>query len=198
MRYDSEHKSRTRQRILDEAAAAIRAEGPDRVGVAGVMKRAGLTHGGFYAHFASREEMVAEAIAAMFDGPYSHFERKIEGLAPDEGLAAYIDFYLSTRHRDARERGCPLPALSGDVARMPEAARLRFAEGAQGLRRAIAALLDRMGREESEALASSVIAEMVGAMSLARASSDPAQSDAILSASRNALKLRLGLIPGNP
>jgi TetR/AcrR family transcriptional repressor of nem operon len=198
MRYDSEHKQKTRQRILDEASSVIRAEGPQRVAVAGVMKRAGLTHGGFYAHFASREEMVAEAIGEMFSGPYSHFERRTEGLPPAEGLAAYIDFYLSPRHRDARDRGCPLPALSGDVARMPEAARARFAEGAEGLRRALAGLLEAMGQEDAGALAGSAIAELVGAMSLARAAADGDVSDAILRNSREALKRRLGLHGGNP
>jgi TetR/AcrR family transcriptional repressor of nem operon len=198
MRYDGEHKGKTRQRILDEAAIAIRAEGPSRVGVAGVMKKAGLTHGGFYAHFASKEEMVAEAIGEMFSGPYSRFEKQTAGLAPAEGLASYIDFYLSPRHRDARDRGCPLPALSGDVARMPEAARTRFAEGAEGLRRAIAGLLAATGREDAEALAGSAIAELVGAMSLARAEADGERSDAILRTSRESLKRRLGVLGGNP
>ncbi|MDB5671371.1 MAG: TetR family transcriptional regulator [Alphaproteobacteria bacterium] len=198
MRYDSEHKQKTRQRILDEAASAIRAEGPHRVGVAGVMKKAGLTHGGFYAHFASKEEMVAEAIGAMFEGPYSRFEKQVAGLAPAEGLAAYVDFYLSPRHRDARDRGCPLPALAGDLARMEPEARERFAAGAEGLRRAVAGLLHAMGREDSDALASSAIAEMVGAMSLARAVADGERSDAILRTSREALKRRLGLDQGNP
>jgi TetR/AcrR family transcriptional repressor of nem operon len=193
MRYDSEHKSRTRERILDEAASAIRAEGPHRVGVAAVMKKAGLTHGGFYAHFASKEELVAEAIAAMFAGPYSHLLQQIEGKSPEDGLAAYIDFYLSPRHRDARDRGCPLPALSGDVARMAEPARRRFAEGAAGLRQEVAKLLGALGREDAEALASSTVAELVGAILLARAEADRQTSDAILAASREALKRRLGL-----
>jgi TetR/AcrR family transcriptional repressor of nem operon len=193
MRYDSEHKERTRERILDEAAAAIRADGPHRIGVAGVMKKAGLTHGGFYAHFGSKDELVAEAIARMFGGPYSHFQARTEGLAPAEGLASYVDFYLSSRHRDAPERGCPLPALSGDLARMPPAARERFAEGAEGLRRSVAGLLAAMGRDDADALAASAIAEMVGAMALARAVGDRARSDEILRASRTALKERLGL-----
>jgi TetR/AcrR family transcriptional repressor of nem operon len=168
------------------------------VGVAGVMKKAGLTHGGFYAHFASKEELVAEAIAAMFAGPYSHFEQRTEGLEPSEGLAAYVDFYLSPRHRDARDRGCPLPALSGDLARMGPAARERFAAGAEGLRRAVAGLLTAMGKADPEPLAASAIAEMVGAMSLARAVGDSARSDEILRASRDALKRRLGVDQGNP
>ena len=196
MRYDNEHKDRTRERILDQAAAAIRADGPDRIAVAGVMKKAGLTHGGFYAHFDSKDALVAEAIGHMFGPLHSRFQAATGGLPPAEGLAAYVDFYLSPRHRDARDQGCPLPALSGDLARMPAEARARFADGAQRLRKAVAGLLDAMGKDDADALAASAIAEMVGAIALARADGDGARSDSILRASRGALKRRLGL-PGD-
>ena len=73
MRYDTDHKARTRERILDEAASAIRAAGPQGVSVGGLMKKAGLTHGGFYAHFGSKDDLVAEAIGHMFGGPYANF-----------------------------------------------------------------------------------------------------------------------------
>jgi TetR/AcrR family transcriptional repressor of nem operon len=193
MRYDSEHKQRTRERLLDEAAAAIRAEGPERVGVAALMKKLGLTHGGFYAHFESKDALVAEAIARMFAGPYARFQAVTQGVAPADGLAAYVDFYLSMRHRDARDRGCPLPALSGDLPRMAGAARERFAEGAETLRRSVASLLEAMGTAEADMLAASVIAEMVGALSLARAIPDRFRAEEILAASRSAIKARLGL-----
>lgn len=193
MRYDNEHKARTRERILNEAAKAIRASGPEGVSVGGLMKKAGLTHGGFYAHFGSKDELVAEAIRQMFGGPYGNFAALTDGKPPAEALSAYVDFYLSARHRDARDRGCPLPALSGDVARMPAAARARFGEGAERLRKAIAGLLEAMGRDDGETLAASAIAEMVGAIALARATDDPVRSDAILAATRSTLRNRLGL-----
>ena len=193
MRYDKEHKARTRERILNEAAKAIRASGPEGVSVGGLMKKAGLTHGGFYAHFGSKDELVAEAIRQMFGGPYGNFAALTDGKPPAEALSAYVDFYLSPRHRDARDRGCPLPALSGDVARMPAAARARFGEGAERLRKAIAGLLEAMGRDDGETLAASAIAEMVGAIALARATDDPVRSDAMLAATRSTLRNRLGL-----
>jgi len=193
MRYDTDHKARTRERILDEAASAIRAAGPQGVSVGGVMKKAGLTHGGFYAHFGSKDELVAEAIRQMFGGPYGNFAALTEGKPPAEALAAYVDFYLSARHRDARDRGCPLPALSGDLARMPASARARFGQGAERLRASIAGLLDAMGRDDPDVLAASAIAEMVGAIALARATDDAARSDDILAATRKALGARLGL-----
>lgn len=193
MRYDSDHKARTRERILTEAATAIRASGPEGVSVGGLMKKAGLTHGGFYAHFGSKDELIAEAIRQMFGGPYGNFAALTEGKPPTEALAAYVDFYLSARHRDARDRGCPLPALSGDVARMPASARARFGEGAERLRKSIAGLLEAMGRADADTLAASAIAEMVGAIALARATDDGGRSDDILAATRKALKERLGL-----
>jgi TetR/AcrR family transcriptional repressor of nem operon len=195
MRYDTDHKARTRERILDEAASAIRASGPQGVSVGGLMKKAGLTHGGFYAHFGSKDDLIAEAISHMFGGPYANFATLTEGKPPAEALAAYVDFYLSPRHRDARDRGCPLPSLSGDLARMPPSARARFGEGAERLRSSIAGLLEAMGRDDAEALASSAIAEMVGAIALARATDDVARSDAILAATRGALNERLGIEP---
>jgi TetR/AcrR family transcriptional repressor of nem operon len=193
MRYDIDHKARTRERILDEAANAIRAAGPQGVSVGGLMKKAGLTHGGFYAHFGSKDDLVAEAIGHMFGGPYANFAALTEGKPPAEALACYVDFYLSARHRDARDRGCPLPALSGDLARMPASARARFGEGAEQLRASIAGLLKAMGRDDSDPLAASAIAEMVGAIALARATDDAARSDGILAATRKALRARLGL-----
>jgi TetR/AcrR family transcriptional repressor of nem operon len=193
MRYDSEHKERTRARVLKEAAKAIRAEGPHRVGVAGVMAKAGLTHGGFYAHFASKDDLVVAAMSRMFDEASAKFDRLTAGKQPATALRAYIDFYLSRQHRDARDTGCPLPSLSADLPRLGNAARQQFATGVAGLTAAIGGLLSALGRSDAESLASSALAEMVGALSLARGVADPKHSDAILKSSCNGLKLRLGL-----
>src|SRR5271167_834435 len=123
MRYDADQKQRTHNQILAEAATAIRAKGPDRMVVAEVMSKAGLTHGGFYAHFASKDDLIAEAIGEMFRQAGGKFDRIAGELAPAEALATYIDFYLSAEHRDARSSGCPLPTLSADLPRLPDAAR---------------------------------------------------------------------------
>src|SRR5712672_826218 len=133
MRYDSEHKERTRQRVLSEAAAAIRTHGPDGIGVAALMSKAGLTHGGFYAHFKSKDDLVAQAISRMFEDSKAMFLRSTEGREPTEGLARFLDYYLSPRPRDEATRGCPLPRLSGELARLPIPARERFAAGAARL-----------------------------------------------------------------
>ena len=193
MRYDAEHKEKTRRTVLREAAKAIRAEGPDRVSVAQVMAAAGLTVGGFYAHFASKDEMIAEAIATMFEHGRKRMLSAFADRSTEDGLCAYVDFYLSPEHRTARAVGCPLAALSADLPRMPQMARERFAEGAESLTQGLASRLAELGRDDAEDIARSVVSEMVGALSLSRAVPDGDQAEAFLSRSRTALKRRLGV-----
>src|SRR5580692_7325516 len=133
VRYSSEHKQETRDRVLAEAAKQIRAHGPLGVGVAEIMKRAGLTHGGFYAHFKSKDALVAAAITKMFEGARTRWERATSTRNASSGLVAYIDSYLSTEHRDARESGCPIAALASDVPRLPKTCRNAYAEGTRNL-----------------------------------------------------------------
>jgi TetR/AcrR family transcriptional regulator, transcriptional repressor for nem operon len=193
MRYVAGHKDRTRARVLKEAAKAIRTDGPHRVGVAGVMAKAGLTHGGFYAHFASKDELVVAAMAQMFDEALATFERVTGGKPPALALRAYVDFYLSARHKDARDSGCPLCSLAADVPRLDPAARELFALGLSRLTAALANLLFALKGDDCEPLAISALAEMVGALSLARGVDDPRQSKMILKHSRDLLKARLGI-----
>ena len=193
MRYDAEHKQKTRERVLDEAAKAIREEGPHRVGVAGIMAKAGLTHGGFYAHFKSKDDLVTAAIGHMFDGGVMRRLARTEGLPPAEGLSGYIDFYLSTAHRDARLTGCAMAALAADLPRLNQEAQATFSAGVARVTGALAALLEGMGHPDPQATAPSVLAELVGALSLARTETDPVRSGQMLDYSKRALKQRLGL-----
>jgi len=195
MRYDASHKDETRTRVLKAAARAIRAQGPFQVGVAGVMSEAGLTHGGFYAHFASKDDLVAAGVAQMFEETRARIDRVTEGLEGADAVSAYIDFYLSALHRDSRVSGCPLPFLAADAPRLPDVARRAFADGVAGMHERMAERLAAIGRPEAEADAQSLLAEMVGALALARADPDPIRSDAILAASRAALKARFNLEP---
>jgi len=193
MRYDTEHKQKTRTKVLQAAAKAIRTDGPHRVAVAGVMADAGLTHGGFYAHFASKDELIAAAIEHMFGEARARVQHEMGGRAPAEGLAAYIDFYLSRKHRDARGSGCPMAALASDLPRLDEALREQFAAGVRRLTTTLGEKLAALGHQNVDVEAPSVVAELIGALSLARIELDPKRSDAILSASRHQLKQRLGL-----
>src|SRR5262249_21911065 len=154
--------------------------GPLGVGVAEIMKRAGLTHGGFYAHFKSKDALVAAAIAKMFEGVRARWEKST-------GLGAYIDWYLSEEHRDARATGCPIAALASDLPRLSKACRDAYAGGTRDLTRSIAGKLAELGHRGPDALAASVIAELVGALSLARVEPDAERSRAVLAASRRAL-----------
>ena len=123
MRYDTEHKARTRNAILVEAASAIRERGPEGVGVAEIMSATGLTHGGFYAHFKSKDELVACAITQMFDETRARFAKRTGDLPPADALTKYVDRYLSRAHRDQRSEGCALATLAGDLPRAgPEVA----------------------------------------------------------------------------
>jgi TetR/AcrR family transcriptional repressor of nem operon len=193
MRYDAEHKAKTRDLVLKEAARAIRRDGPHKVGVAAVMAKAGLTHGGFYAHFASKDDFVAQAVGRMFEEGRRQFSRVTEGKSGEEGVVAYIDFYLSEAHRDTRTHGCPLPFLAADAPRLGEASRARYAAGVSYLTEGLATILTSLGHDEAQAEAASALSEMVGALSLSRAEPDPERSSLILAHSRAALKRRLGL-----
>ncbi len=193
MRYEAGHKAETRRRVLTEAARDIRAKGPQGIALAGIMARAGLTHGGFYAHFPSRDALVAAAIETMFDDARARFDFSVAAASPRTTLRAYIDFYLSASHRDERERGCPLAALSGDIARFEPAARERFGAGIAALTVRLETLLHKNGIADPPTTAASLLAELVGALSLSRAIADPAQSDALLQRCRRGLYLRFDL-----
>jgi TetR/AcrR family transcriptional repressor of nem operon len=193
VRYDADHKQKTREKVLKAAARAIRADGPHRVGVAGVMRNAGLTHGGFYAHFESKDDLVAAAIGQMFEQSRARFFSEVKDHPPARALDAYVEFYLSPRHRDARSSGCPIPALAADLPRLDRAARARFAEGVAALTGAVAGRIEQLGHTEPQTLARSVVAEMVGALSLARVEPDEQKSNQMLADSREMVKKRLGI-----
>lgn len=193
MRYDAEHKQRTREKVLKAAAKAIRAKGPDRIGVAEVMADVGLTPGGFYAHFESKDDLVSAAIETMLEESRARLRHETEGRSATDGLRAYVNWYLSPAHRDARRAGCPIAALASDLPRMSSAARKHFAAGSERLVSSLATLLETIGRTEPVADARSTFAEMLGALSLARLESDEQRSDEILASSRAAITRRLGL-----
>ena len=193
MRYDANHKERTRARLLAQAAAEVRTRGVERVSVARVMSGAGLTHGGFYAHFKSKDDMVAQAITHMFDVAYATFLSETERHEPADGLARYVDRYLCESHRADRAHGCPMAALASDLPNMPEVARTRFTDGAERLVAGIAKLLKALGLKDADALAWSVLAEMTGALVLSRAVLSARRAAKILQNSRATVRARLGL-----
>jgi TetR/AcrR family transcriptional repressor of nem operon len=172
-------KEATHDRIVEAAARAIRRSGYRGTGVADIMKDAGLTHGGFYAHFASREAMLAEAADRAGAESLAMMTRIAAALPPTEALPAMMRAYLSKEHVESVETGCPVAALGSEMPRQaPEVRRAAT--------RRIKEMIDLVARQASDwgqpvaherALVN--VAAMVGALVLARAVDDPRLSDAL-------------------
>ena len=193
MRYSDSHKEETRNKVLRAAAAAVRARGPDGVSVAEIMAEAGLTHGGFYAHFPNKEALVAAAIEEAFGQSRRRFARMTEAMTSDEALAAFVDAYVSTEHRNNPQRGCPISTLTNDLPRQGPMVRAAFDAGVEGMIARLEARLPEQDPVARRSLASSLMAEMAGAVALSRAVSDEALADQVLEASRARIKARVGL-----
>lgn len=193
MRYAPNHKEETREKLLKEAARAIRRDGPHNLALSAVMAKAGLTNGGFYAHFKSRDDLLAGGVEQMFREGRARSILEQADRDALTNLTAFLDFYLSAAHRDARTFGCPLAFLNTEAPRLPKAAAKRFAEGVDGLIRLLADKMVSLGRPDATDEASSLLSELVGAVGLARAEPDAAKSDLILERSRRAIGRRLGL-----
>jgi TetR/AcrR family transcriptional regulator, transcriptional repressor for nem operon len=193
MRYEPDYKAKTRQKVLAEAAKTLRAEGMQGMGVAAVMAKAGLTHGAFYAHFESKDDLISETIKEMALAARGRFDTVTAELGPADALRAYVAFYLSPRHRDNTETSCPLPWLVGELPRLGAPSRKRYGASVAGLTELVAARLRAMRHADAEGAASSVVAELVGALALSRAVGEKAQSDAILARSRDSIFARLEL-----
>jgi TetR/AcrR family transcriptional regulator, transcriptional repressor for nem operon len=187
------HKARIRQSIVFEAARALRLGGPDAIGVAAIMSKLGLTHGGFYAYFRSIDELTAEAIMEIFNERYAWMLRVTEGHPPDQALVRFIDGYLVPRHRDVLEESCALPTLASYMPHISPACRERFAEGTARVESALGKMLAALGHKQAKPLASFVLATMAGAIGLSRTISDRGSSDALLGAAKAAVKSQLGL-----
>ena len=193
MRYPDSHKEETRARVVKAAAAAVRAKGPDGVGVAEIMKEVGLTHGGFYAHFPSKEALVAAAIGEAFEQGRRRFGRITGERAGLEAFAAFVDSYVTMDHRAYPERGCPIATIASDLPRQGAAVRQVFDAGVAGLISRIAAWLPGEEAQERQDLAGSLVAEMAGAVSLSRAVSNDEMAARFLEQSRRRIRARAGI-----
>src|SRR6202000_572216 len=127
MRYSREHKQETHDRIVRKASVRLREKGAHGIGVADLMKEAGLTHGGFYAHFDSREALVIEAFTYAMDRSMAHWRKAAEQTAPEKRLESTVDSYRTSVHRDDPGRGCALPTLGAEIARESPRTRKAFA-----------------------------------------------------------------------
>ena len=180
-------KAATHDRILDIAAAQIRREGVDSLSVAELMKQAGLTHGGFYRHFDSREALVAEATERALSQGSARAVAAAD-LGGTRGYNAIVKGYLSGQHRDHPETGCAVATSAEDVARTRGAARTAYTHQVRDYLTVLEGLLDETDSPDARREAVLTLSVLVGAVSMARAVDDPALSDQILGDAAAALR----------
>jgi TetR/AcrR family transcriptional repressor of nem operon len=192
MRYAKDQKQATRQRILEAAGRRFKQDGIDGAGVAALMADAGLTNGAFYAHFDSKEDLVANVLADQL-----HAQRQsVDAESPDRaGLEAFIRSYLSPEHRDQPADGCPSAALLDEIARRPAATRQVFTDELMGVVDDIAARLDPTDVAAARVDALTIFGLMVGTLQLARTLTDRDLSDQLLA---RAVKTALALLDHRP
>ena len=183
MRVTREQAAAHREKIVDVAGTLFRERGFDGIGVADIMKEAGLTHGGFYGHFASKEDLAAEITARVL-GREGWLQRLTRMANPS--FTDVVREYLSPRHREDAGRGCLLAALGSDVVRQPRSVRRAFTDGLRLRLKILQALLPgRMAARRRKALAT--MSGLIGALILSRAVDDPELSDEILEAATSSL-----------
>jgi TetR/AcrR family transcriptional regulator, transcriptional repressor for nem operon len=187
MRYGKDQKQATRRRIVEAAGRRFKQDGIDGAGLAAVMSDAGLTNGAFYAHFASKEDLVANVLADQLRDQRESLDSEPSDRA---GLEAFIRAYLSPQHRDQCADGCPSAALLDEIARRPAATRQVFTEELMGVIDDIASRLGPTDVEVARKDALTVFGLMVGTLQLARALTDRDLSDQLLARGvETALKL---------
>lgn len=177
MRVSREQAAQNRRRIVDAAARLFRDKGFDGVGVDAIMKSAGLTHGGFYGHFESKEALAAEASAAALRANAAH-------QAGAASLSALVGDYLSERHRTDRANGCAVAALGADIGRQGAVLRRTFTASVRAQVERIGSFLKHGTPATRRRRALATYAGMVGALTLARAVDDPDFAQEILAAAR--------------
>jgi TetR/AcrR family transcriptional regulator, transcriptional repressor for nem operon len=185
MRVTKEQAAENRGRIIDVASMLFRRKGFDGIGVADLMKSAGLTHGGFYGHFASKDDLAAKAYSHAIAATADRWSALADD-RPADALRAIAASYLSARHRDNPGAGCPMVALGSDVARGDSSLRRAFTEGLRPLIDVLTQIAPGRSKASQREKALATMAGLVGAVILARAVDDPALSEEILGAAATA------------
>jgi TetR/AcrR family transcriptional regulator, transcriptional repressor for nem operon len=186
-RYDAEHKSETRRRIIDTAGRRLKRDGIDGSGIAALMNDAGLTNGAFYAHFTSKSDLVANVVADQLRAQHTVLSSLPPGRA---ALEEFVRDYLSPQHRDQPGTGCPSAALLDEIGRCDDAIRDSYTEGMQAIVDVVATHLSPRDPSAARTKALGLFTGLVATLQLARAVSDRELSDDVLeSGIRNALVL---------
>lgn len=179
MRYEKGHKETTRQHILDVASKQFRKGGIEAVGIASLMKEAGLTNGAFYAHFKSKEDLVSQMIVSAFDNQKQILS---EGLKNGLKLEDAIRAYLSPKKRDQCEEGCPAAALLAEIARHSKSTRKVFSQKIQQILDLFSEQIKENNSTKRDRKAIAIYAQLIGILQLARVETDSKKSDLILDA----------------
>lgn len=187
MRYREGHKQRSHEQILDAAARIFRERGYVGGGVGTVMREAGMTKGGFYAHFDSKEDLLAQTLTKALEESFRALTRGFEGKSDGEWIEALLQRYLSRAHYQRVLEGCPLPTLLSEVGRAGPAARKAFQEYLERMTARLGQRLPGASGEQREEFALALLAMLVGGMTIARSVEDEELADRVLSACRNFL-----------
>jgi TetR/AcrR family transcriptional repressor of nem operon len=180
MKKSKKEAAETRKRIVETAAAEFRQHGIEGIGLADLMASAGLTHGGFYKHFQSKEQLVEEALAVASTSTVQEMNEVLSGAPGLRGLHEMIGWYLSSEHRDNAACGCPLAALGSEMARSGEGVRETTTAGFLKMVDGIASHLEGHSPAAAKKVAIFIASTMIGAVTMARIVNDPELSATIL------------------
>jgi TetR/AcrR family transcriptional repressor of nem operon len=198
MRYSKEHKFQTHARIVKRASVKLREKGAHGIGVADLMKDAGLTHGGFYAHFDSREALVIEAFTHAMDWSTANWRKLSETTPPEKRMSTIVNAYLTSTHRDDPGHGCAVPALGAEIARESAKTRRVFAGRMEQMIDMLADQFHGVPPKAARKQAIAVLATMMGSLVMARVAGNGEFSDEILRSGREAILGRAGPVTKKP
>jgi TetR/AcrR family transcriptional regulator, transcriptional repressor for nem operon len=184
MRYSPEHKAENHEKILSMAARSFREHGGDSSGIGTVMKKAGLTKGGFYRHFGSKDDLFVEAVARAFDEMGRGMLEVAKSAPEGQALRAIIERYLSTGHANSPGAGCAFAALGPELARKPLSVRKRIEASREAYRERLLPFIPGQTREEKLATFELLFPSMAGVLTAARLKLSPQRRERMLSAAR--------------
>jgi TetR/AcrR family transcriptional repressor of nem operon len=185
MRYPPEHKARNHEKILSMAARSFREHGGDSSGIGTVMKKAGLTKGGFYRHFESKDDLFVEAVALAFDEMGTRMVEVAKSAPEGHALRVMIEHYLSAQHANSPGTGCVVSALGPELARRPLPVRKRIEASLEAYRERLLPFIPGQTREEKLSKFIVLFPSMAGVLAMARVTSSPEKRERILTEARN-------------
>ena len=187
MRYRPEHKAEVHQKIVRDASRRLRAEGMGGAAVAAVMRDTGLTHGGFYKHFESKDALLAESLSEGFREIEDRLAEAAERVGPEKAWKEIVKIYLSLEHCDTAETGCPMAALAPELARAGKAIRPRIVAELLGYKARMTPFMPGRRQADKERAFFAIFSTMIGAVEIARLLPEPAMREKVLTNAREFL-----------